>query len=135
VAWNYEISFKSALFDKRLLLNTSLFYMDVQDYQEAVVYTGDGTVSYFGNAEKVTLQGFEVEAEALSWKGWLFMASLGLTDAVYDDYQFTETVSLEGNKVADTPEWEFTGIAQYTFPMGLYLRGEFYASGKKYLTP
>jgi iron complex outermembrane receptor protein len=131
-AWNYELGFKSSFLENRLRLNAALFYMDVEGYQETIY---SNMTSYFGNAEAVTLKGFELELEARPWEGWLFIASFGYTDAVYDEYQMSETVSLNDNTVADTPEYEFSAVAQYTFPFGLYMRGEFFANGDNYLTP
>ena len=133
IAWNYELGLKSKFFQDRLLFNISLFQTNIDDYQETV--TENLILSFLGNAEEVRIRGLEVEMEALPFQGLYLLASFGLADAEYEDYQFSETINLAGNTVADVPEWEFTAVAQYTLPIGFYVRGDFFAVGETFFDP
>ena len=130
-AWTYEMGFKSNFLENRLLLNVAGFYTDVKDYQDTNVL---GALAFFSNAERVSIKGVEVELQALPIQGLLLDLSFGLADGEYEEYQFSETQNFDGNTLADVPEWEFTGIAQYSFPFGLYVRGEFFAVGETFFT-
>lgn len=131
-AWNYELGLKSGFFDNKLLLNAAAFYMAVDDYQES--FQQSIFAFYFGNAEEVTLKGFEIDVTAQPLPELMLEAAFGYTDAKYDKYQYSSTVNFDGKRVSNIPEWEFSLISQYTFlSSGFYMRGEFMAIGDSYM--
>ena len=124
---------KSEFWNKRVLFNAAAFLTNVNDFQDTI--QENAFIGYLGNAEEVRIRGVEIEAQALPFEGMYLLASFGLADAEYEKYQFSPTENFDGNHVADAPEWEFTAIAQYTFPIGFYVRGEFFAVGETWFDP
>jgi iron complex outermembrane receptor protein len=83
----YEIGLKTQLFDNLVVLNAAVFATVVENFQANVVDTGPGALrGYLANAEKVTLNGFEVDANSRSIGGFTFYANLAYTDAKYDSF-------------------------------------------------
>ncbi len=83
----YEIGLKTQLFDNLVVLNAAVFATEVENFQANVVDTGPGALrGYLANAEKVTLNGFEVDANTRSIGGFTFYANLAYTDAKYDSF-------------------------------------------------
>ena len=114
---SYEIGMKGEFFDNRLRLNTSLFYVDYEDFQTTlnVDVGGPLTVPTLSNAGTATIEGVELEVVAVP-TDWLdIQASLGYMDAEYKTF---------------TPEMlnEFpnadTFIFQQTPEMTLHLGGQ-----------
>lgn len=83
----YEVGLKTQLFDKRVTANVAAYRTDVEDYQANVVDTGPGALrGYLANAEKVEIQGVELDAFS-SPAPWLDLyANLAWTDATYADF-------------------------------------------------
>ena len=60
--WNYEIGMKSMIWDSRLMLNASVYYMDINDMQ--VEKAVNQIECYMTNAAKATGKGLELEMTA-----------------------------------------------------------------------
>ena len=88
---NYEIGFKSDLFDRRLRFNATAFYMDLKDKQLNQLVAGSGgTATQTINAGKGDFKGIEIEVEALPFEGLRLNGSFG-----YVDRNFSELLALD----------------------------------------
>ncbi|HVK82383.1 MAG TPA: TonB-dependent receptor, partial [Verrucomicrobiae bacterium] len=84
--WNYEIGLKMELFDRRLIANVALFYMDWQNIQitqdNPITPVFDPIILNGGEAHS---QGIEIEVQAAPTDYLLIGANLALLDATYDE--------------------------------------------------
>ncbi len=114
---DYEIGFKSELFDRRVRLNGAVFYSNYKDIQRnAVVLTGTGSVaSLVNNAAKAHIWGGELEASIIPTEGLRLRGSLGVTLPTYDSF-----IDFTGDRSGETFEYvsKYTGSlgADYTLP-------------------
>ena len=95
---NIEFGIKSEWMDNRLRFNASYFVMDYQDKQEELQLpsdTGTGQKTVVTNASEATIQGLELELQALIGEGLSLRANVGWLDTEYDNFQYTDAVSLE----------------------------------------
>lgn len=85
---SYEIGMKGEFFDNRLRLNTSLFYVDYEDFQTTlnVDVGGPLTVPTLSNAGTATIEGVELEVDAVPTDWLSIQASLGYMDAEYKTF-------------------------------------------------
>jgi len=96
----YEIGLKTQSDDRRVTLNTALFYNDYKDQQLQELVDA---VSYLRNAGKSTLQGAEVELNYVLTPAVVLSASLGYLDAEYDKLTLAG-LNLSGNSLPFAPE-------------------------------
>lgn len=93
----FEAGFKSALFDKTLVLNADVFLMNITDYQQSVrivdQYTtalnNDGTFYYTsatGNVPKVRVSGLEVDGVYAGIANTTLRFSGAYNKAIYKDF-------------------------------------------------
>ena len=83
--------------DSRLRFNASYFVMNYEDKQEELQLpsdTGTGQKTVVTNASEATIQGLELELQALIGEGFSLRANLGWLDTEYDNFQYTDAVSL-----------------------------------------
>ena len=149
-ALSYEAGIKEDFFGQRARLSASVFQYRVKDKQ---LTAGSGVINMnqLINADKVTGQGVELEAQAAlseSWRasigtsynqteikdGSLFVQQCGnfantggvagctVTNA---PGPFPGTVSINGNPLPRAPKWQTNFTLRYSTPMG---NGDFYAS-------
>lgn len=112
-SWNYEVGFKTAWLDNRLILNLAVFYIDWEDKQ-VFIHTGAVT-NIFINATEATNTGFEIEVLARPIRGLEIVAGLGYTHAEYGEWQYGQ--DYEGNKLEMVPEYNYNLAAQYRYPL------------------
>ncbi len=138
--WNYEIGLKSQWFDRRLIANLALFYIDITDKQVSEVDPDTGTVA-IKNAAEAHSQGVELELTARPVGPLEISAGLGYTEAQFDDFSALEwngtntalvTNDYEGNDLPYAPKFTYSLSAQYRFPMGIFMRAELYGSDRFY---
>lgn len=99
---NYELGIKSYWFDRRLLVNAALFYMDYTDLQRTQSFIIAGSpVSTTTNAASTTVKGFELELQARPIEGLSLTARYGYQDAKYDSYPNAPTFTATGPQVLD----------------------------------
>ncbi len=77
-----EIGLKTQLLDNQLLVNTAIFYTDYEDIQ---LNFQEQASPVLRNAGTATLQGIEVEAQAVFAGGFGFTFAGGYIDAEYDE--------------------------------------------------
>jgi iron complex outermembrane receptor protein len=95
---NIEVGIKSEWMDDRLRFNASYFVMNYDDKQEELQLpsdTGTGQKTVVTNASEATIQGLELEVQALLGEGLSLRANLGWLDTEYDNFQYTDAVSSE----------------------------------------
>jgi outer membrane receptor protein involved in Fe transport len=127
---NYELGFKGTLLDGNLRISADVFFMDYTDKQEAIeVDNPDGTLGpdpaleYTANAGEVAIKGIELELRASPWDGGFVSLDLGMLDASYDNFTYTDIISGEVTTVAETqisnrtPEWTATASVEHAFQL------------------
>jgi iron complex outermembrane receptor protein len=118
---NYEIGFKTTLFDHRLRLNLALFQMRYKDKQEAInIDNADGrfgpnvAIEVIQNAAKAKIEGYELEFQALLAGGFSIDGGLARQKPKYTDYtvfdpETGELVDLTRTPLNTQPQNTFTG--------------------------
>jgi iron complex outermembrane receptor protein len=90
---NYEFGFKGTMFDGKLRLAVSAFYMEYTDKQEVINI--DNTSGVFGpasaleftlNLADVDITGVELELRASPWDGGFVSVDLGMLDHEYSSF-------------------------------------------------
>lgn len=146
--WNYEAGLKTDLFDKRLRLNTAVFYTDYADLQVTQNLPNGGAQT--SNAASARVYGVELEAVARPFERLSISGSLAYLNAEYEDYVYipartavagvpaTPTspaiparaanaeFNLGGERLERAPEWKGSVVAEYTLPTpigGLSVQG------------
>jgi iron complex outermembrane receptor protein len=110
---NYEVGVKSELFDRRLRLNTSVFYVDYEDLQVADFLPSGAPIIINSGGAKVT--GLELESEASVNEFLTLSGSLALMDAELEGE--VGGVSVAGNRPDNAPEWTVNFAADITVPL------------------
>lgn len=83
----YELGVKAHWFDNRLTTNLAAYHTEVEDYQANVVDTGPGALrGYLANAEKVEIQGIELDTVARPNEYLDFYANVAWTDGEYASF-------------------------------------------------
>jgi iron complex outermembrane receptor protein len=123
---SYEIGFKSIAWDQRLILNVSLFYGDYSDIQVSTIAPGEGFLAEIvvRNAALATTRGGEFELTALPFEGAQIIGSIGLVDAVYDEFSSVsaldnQEIDRAGEPFNDVPEFQSRLTLQYSFELPL----------------
>jgi outer membrane receptor protein involved in Fe transport len=117
--WNYEIGARTSWLNHRLVLNSSIYYIDWSDIQLALpLGTAFGTI----NAGKARIVGAEVELQARPTRGLDLALAAG-----YNDGQLTKDTpgapagpnpGFDGDRLPGVPRFNLAASAQYTFPFG-----------------
>tara|TARA_R110002110_G_scaffold413729_1_gene641659 strand:+ start:153521 stop:155836 length:2316 start_codon:yes stop_codon:yes gene_type:complete len=92
--WNYELGFKSTLWDNRMQLNAAVFYFDWEDLQVRGqdVFTQRQVVV---NAEEAHTQGIEIEIKTLLTEHLTLDVGYGYLEAEFD--KFPNAIDTNGN--------------------------------------
>ena len=90
---NYEVGFKTTMLDHRLRLNLAVFRMKYKDKQEAInIDNANGefgpntAIEVIQNAAKATIEGYELEFQALLGAGFSIDGGLARQKPEYTDY-------------------------------------------------
>ena len=127
--WSYEIGVKSAFLDNRLIINGSVYYMDIEDMQ--VSEHVSPMESYITNAAEATGKGVELEIMARPCDGLALMAGFGYADVEFDDFE-DALGDYKDNDNPWAPEYTFNIGAQYRHCSGFYARADLIGYGKMY---
>jgi outer membrane receptor protein involved in Fe transport len=121
---NYELGFKSRLFDDRLGLNVTAFMMEWKEYQVEVVDPGDLYAVLVANVGDAEIKGVSIELSARPWES----LDLGL------NAQFLDAKTKEANAIIGTDKGDRLPFSaeekgalwlEYTFPWQVF-GGRFY---------
>jgi iron complex outermembrane receptor protein len=139
---NYELGFKTEWMDQRVRFNGAIFYMDYKDKQEEIGLPSDGDtgqrISVF-NAADATMQGIELEVQAIIAEGLSMRANLGYLDSEYDEFTFDngfEIVDNSGLEFRRAPEFTGSVDATYEWQMGngqAWVRGAYRFLGEHFI--
>ena len=119
----YELGMKSDWFDRRLRVNAALFHSDYEDKQERIRLIVNGVLTPGGmiqNIPDTTIQGLELEAQALVGNGFSIDASLTWQDTEYDGMVIEDPIApgglqdISGNELANSAEWRLYLGLQHT---------------------
>jgi iron complex outermembrane receptor protein len=125
---NYEIGFKTILWENRVTLNTAFYYGIYDDIQKiSVVTMGQGeeiqVQRITENAAKATIKGFELELLALPIDGLQINGSIAVNDTEYDSFPNAisdfddQEIDRAGESFNYVPKFtSFLGV-QYSFPI------------------
>jgi iron complex outermembrane receptor protein len=108
-----EIGLKTQLLDNHLLVNTAIFYTDYEDIQ---LNFQEQASPVLRNAGTATLQGIEVEAQAVFAGGFGFTFAGGYIDAKYDEV--TAIGITTDSEIPKTPEYKINVGPTYDFNLG-----------------
>ena len=122
----FELGAKMRLFDRKLSINTALFYYQY-DGKQAGLSTYDGFTAFFNyiNVGEARLYGIETEISFQPTPRWDFRFSGALIDTKITDSDvetpdaFNNRVPLEGLELPKTPGWTFNALAAYHLPTAL----------------
>jgi outer membrane receptor protein involved in Fe transport len=134
----YEIGEKAEFFDRRLRLNSAVFYNRFDNLQRQVIRPGQvGTVTTIFNAAAAVIKGVESEVVFAPTLDFKMEGSVGYTDAHYKSFV---GLDLTGDGIPDpalarnlklerAPEWTYSIAAEYGFDLGndhrLTVRGDY----------
>jgi iron complex outermembrane receptor protein len=111
----YEVGFKSDLFDRMLRLNFAAFYDDYKGIQRsASVATAGGPQTFVNNAASGRIQGFELES-TLHLGDFTLSGSTGLTDAKYK--RFLTATGDRSHESFGIPKWTAGLSGRYVVPL------------------
>jgi iron complex outermembrane recepter protein len=133
--WNYEVGFKSVLFDRQLLFNVAAYYIDWQDVQVEAGRVING-INFIGiaNAGSAFTQGVEVEATWQPTQQWQFTTAFALNDSELTEINPQFTVdAIEGSELPAAPNFTISNSIQYAYgwqEWENYLRVEHYFVGE-----
>jgi len=132
---NYEIGLKSLFADQRVLFNAAVFYSEYEDIQRLalervpVEVDPEGTIQRLINAAQATIWGVEAELSANVFDGFTLDASLGYTNAEYDEFDgfdadgipgfdpITDPAAARALEFERVPEWNYFIAGTYEFPV------------------
>ncbi len=129
--WNYEIGAKNSFFDNRLTLNSSIFYMAIDDMQVKIIPVAGSFQSYIDNAAKATSKGFELEVVGKVTDTIELFASYGYTDITFDEYSDING-NYTGNKNTFAPDYNYNLGVQYRGEQGYFARADLNGYGRTY---
>lgn len=117
-ATEYEVGFKADLFDRRVRLNSAVFYDDYSDIQRSIVIIDTTTLTtgtLVTNAAKARLQGFESELLVRPTDALTLSGTVGYLDGKYKRF-----VDLTGDRSRERfafPDWSYTLGGRYVVPV------------------
>lgn len=124
----FEGGIKSFLYDRKVMLNATVFHMTLEDFQ-ASTRIPNTTGFVVGNAGEQEVKGVEVDATWAPNDRLLFNASLAYLDAEFTEYDNAPcnagqaptnangTCDRTGEQPEGTPEYQATIGAQWTQPL------------------
>jgi outer membrane receptor protein involved in Fe transport len=125
---DYEVGFKTKLFDRKLGLNGAAFYYDYRNKQllsrrrDPIV----GNVTALVNIPKSRVKGAELELTAAPVDGLRMSAGVTYLDGKITEYIGTNaggvTADFAGTLIPFTPKWQFLANADYSFPISGTIR-------------
>jgi iron complex outermembrane receptor protein len=129
--WNYEIGAKKSFFDNRLVVNSSIFYMQIDDMQVRIFPIAGSRSSYVSNAAEATSKGFEIGLNAKLTNSLELFGAYGYTDCTFDGYS-DEKGDYSGNKNTYAPVYNYNIGVKYRGGQGFFARVVLNGYGKTY---
>ncbi|MFO7552957.1 MAG: TonB-dependent receptor [Haliea sp.] len=120
----FEAGIKTTLLNNTMTVNTAGFYTTIENYQSNVNFA-DELLPRRRNVGTLDTWGAEMDIRWQPHKHWLFQLAGGYThaeitkvarDADGNDL-VVDGVPIKGNTPENTPEWSFSGVAEYIQPI------------------
>lgn len=128
--WNYEVGFKTTLFENKVQLNGSFYYMNIDNMQ--VEESIDPIKTYVTNAAKATSKGAELELIAQVNEQLSLTAGLSYNKTEFDS--FSDALGdYSGNKNPFAPNYTANLGATYRNNHGFFVSADLAAYGAIYL--
>jgi len=127
---NYEIGAKNILFNNKLIINSTIFYMDIDDMQ-VNIYPDSSYNSYVSNAAKGKSKGFEVELNARLSNTLELFGSYGYANVTFENYKDAKG-NYSGNNNTYAPKYNYNLGLQYRDDKGYFARVDLNGYGKTY---
>ncbi|MCL1063525.1 TonB-dependent receptor [Shewanella benthica] len=121
--WNYELAFRSVWLAGSLSANANFFYVDWQDQQVDVQFSGNKYDSETRNAGSSTVQGFEAELFYQIDSDWSLYGGVGYAKTEFEEFLVvlpTVTYDLSGRGFEDAPEWTANIGSTYRSDSGFF---------------
>ncbi|WP_277983273.1 TonB-dependent receptor [Sphingomonas faeni] len=128
----YEIGLKTALFDRRAVLDVSAFYTTVDGYQGQTCSTqATGLLSCTTtNIDGIKSKGVEANLFGQVTKNLTINTGLIYNPATYPNrtavggpYLASDQTNISGAQLVNSPRWKFTSSAEYSQPLSSALLG------------
>jgi len=123
--WHYELGYKFHAFDDRLFASAAIFYINAENWQEFSVFTDEqgvvASTNLISSNGSVVSRGAEFEFRFRASDALLVSGGIGITDAYYDEYQFSASQSFTGNDVPLTPTYDASLAIQYNITDSIYM--------------
>ncbi len=118
--WSYEIGTKDSLFDRRLAVQASAYYINWTNIQTAVQLPSCAQ-TFTANRGKAVSRGFDLQLAALLAQGLKMSFQVGYTDAYYPNGSFgapsngvTPVLNAAGDKLANVLPWTAATDLEYS---------------------
>lgn len=124
--WNYELGYKTTLFDERLRMNAGMFYIDWTKQQVLSIGDFSNPLSTITNAGKTVSKGLELELHAIPLKGLTLSAAAGYLDARFSSFTFVDPNKADslfdysGNYLSFAPKFSSLISAKFEYPIKLW---------------
>jgi iron complex outermembrane receptor protein len=126
--WNYELGTKFDLFDNKLRVDITAFYMDWKNVQQTIRFQfidpATGLlrgVSGIANAASAESYGVEASFDARLTDQWKLGGQLGFNKSKYKDYPNAlidgVVLDLSGQQLTTAPKWTLGAQTQYNVPI------------------
>jgi iron complex outermembrane receptor protein len=117
--WAYELGLKSESHDRRLRLNTALFYYDYSDFQGLTLDSFSGITITVGNIAKVKLYGAEVDFAARPTEALELSLAAGYTHHDIAEVLPGAQITIRPDtRLINAPDWTASAAADYTIAAG-----------------
>jgi len=127
---SYEVGSKNIFLDGKLMFNTAIFYMKIDDMQVQVPFTTFGH-EYKANAAKAISQGIEFDINYKATENIELFTSFGYTNIEYDEF-VTIIGNHTGKKSIYSPEYNYNIGGQYRSDEGIFARVDINGYGDMY---
>jgi outer membrane receptor protein involved in Fe transport len=123
--WSYDLGLRSTWLDRRLLVNTAVYYLDWSNLQRNVQmsqFSAQCNILIATNVGKVNIKGFELELTYVPIDSLTFNAAVGYTKAEVGETIPGVSDSLgqplqKGDSIENVAPWTISAGLEYRFPM------------------
>ena len=124
--WNYEVGFKGEFLDRRVQLNSAIFFMNWKNLQTEYAFgqqtdggNGVSFLSGIGNAASAHSYGLESDAVMRVLPAFTVSAGFGYDEAKFVDYKNAVAdgvlTDLSGYRLPNAPRWTAHASGEYTY--------------------
>jgi len=134
---SYEVGLKTRFWNDRLILNTALFHIDIEDKQVVEwLVGGSPTMRRVSNAAQAVSNGLEVELVARPLSELELTCGFGYTEAKFDKWVAPRpggtSFDYSGKYLPNAPKYTYNVGVQYRAREGLFLRADLLGTSAYY---